>query len=132
MGGDETGYGHQNVALGAFEDGFEVLGLGALPAVARGKDGTGEFRRVDTAVGDPLAYGGADDEPDRAHTVDVVIELLGSAGDAERHGFALEVAALADGRLHAGAFLIGGQEAMKTPRPLLRASLVRPRSERAP
>lgn len=63
MGGDETGYGHQNVALGAFEDGFEVLGLGALPAVARGKDGTGEFRRVDTAVGDPLAYGGADDDP---------------------------------------------------------------------
>ena len=29
MGSDETGYGHQNVALGAFEDGFEVLGLGA-------------------------------------------------------------------------------------------------------
>ena len=108
MGGDETGYGHQNVALVPLKT--VLRSLASAPAsVARGKDGTGEFRRVDTAVGDPLAYGGADDEPDRAHTVDVVIELLGSAGDAERHGFALEVAALADGRLHAGAFLIGGQ-----------------------
>ena len=106
---DEPGHGDQHIALGALEHGAQILGLGTLPAVAGRQDRAGEFRRVHAAVIDPLADGGADDQADRAHAVDALVELLRGAGDAIGHGLALVLAALADGGLHARALLVRGQ-----------------------